>query len=92
MNQFLSGATMSAFVVAAMFFLKAWRTTRDRLFFLFAIAFWLMAAERVAFSVLRLVGEQELKVYVIRLVAFTILAIAILDKNRRADAAAPAEL
>lgn len=36
----LQGATATACCVAALFFLKFWRTTRDRLFLFFSLGFW----------------------------------------------------
>ncbi len=38
------------FAVAGTFFLRFWRKTRDRLFILFALSFFLMAANRVQLS------------------------------------------
>ena len=40
---FLSGAVTFGFFVAALFFLRFWRTTRDELFIAFAVAFALLA-------------------------------------------------
>jgi hypothetical protein len=81
-TQFLSGFLMAMCLVAAMLFLKAWRDTRDQLFLMFGIAFWLMSLERVMLTVLRLKGEAEMPVYVLRLAAFALIAVAILLKNR----------
>lgn len=43
MLEFLNRATMMAFASCGLFFLKSWRTTHDRLFVMFAAAFWLLA-------------------------------------------------
>ena len=40
---FLAGAASMGFAVAALFFLRFWRDTRDSLFLSFAIAFLLLA-------------------------------------------------
>ncbi len=82
MTQFLSGFLMAMCLVAALFFLKAWRQTRDQLFLMFGIAFWLMSLERVLLSVTRLSGEDEAANYLLRLAAFALIAWAIVRKNR----------
>lgn len=81
--QFLSGAVMLAFWAIGVFFLKFWKKTRDRLFFYFATAFWMLAIERIALAILR-DPTQEIHsfVYLIRLTAFSIILFAIADKNR----------
>jgi hypothetical protein len=43
MVEFLSGAVTFAHVLAALYFLRFWRRTRDRLFLSFALAFVLFA-------------------------------------------------
>ena len=43
MIEYLSGAVTMGFVVAAIFFLRFWRRTSDRLFLSFALAFALLA-------------------------------------------------
>ena len=44
------GALVMACFVAGLFFLRFWRKTRDRLFMIFAIAFWLMGVNWLALS------------------------------------------
>ena len=68
-------------VMAGLFFLRFWRKTRDRLFAIFAVAFWALASERV---VLEIVSVNEFRPYVygIRLFAFGLIILAIVDKNR----------
>ena len=82
MNQLLAGALAMGFAVAGLFFLRFWRKTRDRLFALFALAFFVMAANRIelARSVTRDTWGDRL--YWVRFVAFTLILVAILDKNR----------
>ena len=43
---FLQGAIAMCFAIAGLFFLRFWRDTRDRLFLLFALSFWLQAMTR----------------------------------------------
>jgi uncharacterized protein DUF5985 len=81
MTGFLAGALAMGYFVAALYFLKFWRDVRDRLFLLFAVAFALLAVQRVA---LALVSESAdaLALYGLRLLAFLVIAAAIVDKNR----------
>ena len=68
--------------MAALFFLRFWRETRDRLFGFFAGAFVLLALQRIALAA-ALVSQHDTTVYyVLRLAAFVVLLIGILDKNR----------
>ena len=48
MNQLVSGAMVMAYLAAGLFFLRFWRQTHDRLFAMFAAAFWILAAASVA--------------------------------------------
>jgi magnesium-transporting ATPase (P-type) len=90
---FLSGVTMATFSAAGIFFIRFWRTSRDRFFLLFAIACWLVAVERVVAlfidSALEPLwgtsSESLFWVYLVRLFAFIAIAIAIYEKNRRTD-------
>jgi hypothetical protein len=84
-NQFLLGALVMASVVAGLFFLRFWRKTRDRLFAIFAVAFWLLGINWLALSFTRPDAEFRPAIYVIRLLAFALIIFAILEKNRRAS-------
>ena len=59
------------------------KRTRDRLFLFFAAAFVVLTAERM----IRVPNGLELEwapyVYSIRLAAFVLILVAIVDKNRR---------
>lgn len=82
MSEFLIGATTMGFWVAGLFFLRFWVQTRDRLFVIFAVAFWLMGINRFFFLMLIQVDEaNSLPLYVVRLLAFGLILVAILDKN-----------
>jgi hypothetical protein len=71
------------FFVAALFFLKFWRTTRDRLFFYFAAAFFVLMTERIVRECMKIETEWVPYVYLIRLAAFVLILVGILVKNRR---------
>jgi hypothetical protein len=79
---FLSGATALACLAVALFFLRFWRETKDRLFLLFSIAFAFMTINRTALVVVLPSRENEPYVYLLRLAAFVLIAFAVADKNR----------
>jgi len=81
MEQVMSGAIAMGCGVAGVYFLKFWRDTRDRLFALFALSFFVMTVSRaaIALSDTPAVGTIQ---YWVRFVAFALILIAILDKNR----------
>ena len=79
---FIYGATATASVAVALFFLRFWRDTRDRLFLLFGIAFAVLAVNRVALATFHVAAENVPYLYSLRLVAFALIAFAIVDKNR----------
>lgn len=78
---FLSGATAMAGLVAALFFLKFWRRTRDSFFLLFAAAFAIDAIGRFAQVVVQGTDIAEPLYFLPRLVMFGLIAIAIIKKN-----------
>jgi hypothetical protein len=81
-SAFLSGAVMLACAAIGLFFLRSWRRTSDRLFGFFALAFLLLAAERWVLVSLSPAYEFGYSVFLIRLAAFVVILIAIVDKNR----------
>jgi uncharacterized membrane protein HdeD (DUF308 family) len=81
-REFLGGALAMGNLVAALFFLKFWRQSRDRLFAIFGAAFLVLAVQRVALAV-SLQNEWDTTwAYALRLGAFVLLLGAIVDKNR----------
>ena len=82
LTQFFAGANMVAFLVAGLFFLRFWKKTHDRLFLIFAGAFAVMALERIALAWISSKSEITPFIYLIRLIAFVLIAVAIIDKNR----------
>ena len=83
MINLIYGALFAAYSVAGLFFLRFWVTTRDRLFALFALAFGILAAQRAALAMTHSFVEDQSLFYLLRLLAFVIIIVAILDKNRR---------
>lgn len=76
------GLLAGGYAVAALFFLKFWSRTRDRLFVMFAAAFALLAIHRVAAVVTYNWFGESVWLYVVRLIAFILILVAIVDKNR----------
>jgi hypothetical protein len=83
MEEFLIGVIAMASVVAALFFLRFWRDTGDRLFLIFSAAFFLLAATRVGLALSHVQQEPQTHWYWVRLTAFVLILVAIVDKNRR---------
>jgi hypothetical protein len=81
-NQFISGAVFFGFLISALFFFRFWNKTHDRLFLMFSISFLLLGLERIVVSFASVRSEFQFYVYGIRLLAFSLLIWAILDKNR----------
>lgn len=77
------GAIAMASIIAALFFLRFWRDTGDRLFGIFAAAFFLLASTRVGLVLSRAQMEEQTLWYWVRLAAFLLILVAIIDKNRR---------
>ena len=82
MNSVIIGAVAMASSIAALFFLRFWRQTRDTLFLLFSLAFAVDALTRLALGLGNISDEQEPLVYIARLVTFALIIIAIINKNR----------
>jgi len=83
MHTMLLGSIAMAAAVAGLFFLRFWRDTRDRFFLFFAIAFFIDAISRVALALSKFSEETEPVFYLVRLLSFTLILIAIIDKNRK---------
>ena len=81
MIEFLSGAVTLAYLVAATFFLRFWKRTRDRLFLSFAVAFVLFGVNQTLAWLLEVDNEPTSFIYALRVVGFILIAVAILDKN-----------
>jgi len=81
LTSFLSGAILIAAWVIALFFFRFFRTSGDRLFGYFSVAFFLLGVERIWIEFTT--GGVQAEVYLVRLLAFTIILAGILDKNRQ---------
>jgi hypothetical protein len=81
MNLMLLGAIAISCFIASLFFLRFWKTTRDRFFLFFAIAFFIEGCSRLMLGLIDS-SEQEPIFYFIRLLSFVVILFAIIDKNR----------
>jgi hypothetical protein len=83
MEEFLMGAIAMASAIAALFFLRFWRDTGDRLFAIFATAFLLLGFTRIGLALSTTQLEGQTHWYWVRLAAFLLILLAVVDKNRR---------
>jgi peptidoglycan/LPS O-acetylase OafA/YrhL len=88
MIEFLSGAVTMGFLIAAMFFVRFWRRTADRLFLAFAIAFVLLALNQALAQWLGAADERVGYTYLLRVLGFAFILVAVIDKNLARDASA----
>lgn len=85
MDAVLVGGIATACLVAGLYFFRFWRSSGDRFFLFFALSFWIEGAQR--FVVFQLVGADEASplYYLPRLVAYGLIIVAIVDKNRKSS-------
>ena len=81
LHDFLGGALAMSYVVAAVFFLRFWRKTGDRLFLAFSLAFMLLALNGAIVTLLGAADERTGYAYVLRVVGFLLILLAIVRKN-----------
>jgi len=81
MYDFLTGVVTAGFLIAAVFFFRFWKTTQDTFFAILGIAFVLFAANQAAVVLLEVSHEEQSWIYVLRLVGFALLLVAIALKN-----------
>jgi len=77
----ISGAIAALSLVAALFFLRFWRSSRDTFFLWFAISFGIEGLNRMAMAVTRQANEDTPVHYVVRLVSYLLILYAIVEKN-----------
>jgi hypothetical protein len=89
MNEFLRGAEAMGFIVVALYFLRFWRTSRDSLFLLFAIAFLLEVGSHAALAINANPLEDRPVFYLPRLAGYLLIIAGIVGKNVRVSGGAP---
>jgi hypothetical protein len=86
MNPILGGALAMTAWLASLFFLRSWSVTRDRLFLFFSLAFATLGLNWLGLAWLPSVSETHGELFLLRLLAFTLIIVGVLDKNRRTPA------
>ncbi|HWJ58655.1 MAG TPA: DUF5985 family protein [Sphingomicrobium sp.] len=81
-EQFLSGAIVMGFAIAALLFVRYWRRTHERLFIIFAASFALLALNYLSLAVTRIPVEERSPLFLVRLLAFSLIILAMLQSNR----------
>jgi hypothetical protein len=83
------GAVAMAAAALGLIFLRYWRDSRDRFFLFFALSFFVQALNRVLVALAPTPQEASPWHYGVRFLAYVLIVLAILDKNRpgRAPAA-----
>ena len=83
MREISLGALAMDSLIAGLFFLRFWRESSDRFFLFFAVAFALMGIHWAALGMVDPSLESSHQIYWIRLVAFLVIVVGVLDKNGR---------
>ena len=82
MNEMIVGAIALGSAVAGLFFLRFWRSSGDRFFLYFALSFFLESLNRIYLGVGAYMQEEAPVYFLIRLVAYGLILLAIWEKNR----------
>lgn len=82
-EDFLGGAIAMGFAIAALFFLKFWRRTREVLFLAFSGSFLLLAVNQALLTLSGIPIEERSWLYLLRLAAFMLILAAMWWQNRR---------
>jgi hypothetical protein len=80
---FLHGTVAMGCAIVAVFFLRFWRQSADRLFVFFSAAFAILAFDYALLGLLSSATEWRVPVFMVRVSAFLIILLGIADKNRR---------
>jgi hypothetical protein len=80
---FLQGVLAASYALAALFFLKFWRRSRDRFFLFFALAFAVLLIQSAALTITGHAEASRAPLYGLRATAFLLIIVALIVKNRR---------
>lgn len=83
MIRLLSGVFVGMALAVCLFFVRFWRKSHERLFALLALVFGLLAIERGVLAFVPVGHESRHWIFLVRLLAFALLILGIIDKNRR---------
>ena len=79
---FLQAVSGTGALVAGLFFFRFWRDSGDRLFAFFGAAFSLLALCWALLGLFSPTEETRPYIYAIRLFAFLLMIVGMIDKNR----------
>ena len=79
---FLLGAIFFASFVVGLLFLRFYVSTGDRFFLYFAASFWIEGFNRLYNAYTDSLYVDRTEMYVVRLIAYGLILIAIWEKNR----------
>jgi hypothetical protein len=82
MGEFMIGGIAVGSFAVGVFFLRYWRSSGDRFFLFLMLAFWIEAGNRFHMAFSESWNEAEPGHYLIRLVSYALILVAIADKNR----------
>lgn len=82
MKNLIYGAVVMGCFMSALFFLNFWKRSMDRFFSLFALAFLLLGLSWLAYVFAGIANEFNRPIYLLRLIAFLLIILAVIDKNR----------
>jgi hypothetical protein len=80
---FILGAVAAASLIAALFFVRFHRDTRDPLFLYFAAAFAVESINRTLLAFAATPNEADPALYLLRAFGYSLILIGIYRKNRR---------
>lgn len=75
------GGVAMACLCASLFFLRFWKDTRDTLFLMFSISFFVEAINRTWLAFHRDTSEGDPTLYLVRLLAYLLILAGIVAKN-----------
>jgi Family of unknown function (DUF5985) len=84
---FLAGLIAMCFAAVGLCFARFWSLNRDPLLITFALAFWLLALQQTLVGLAIVPPEEQSWVYLLRVTAFVLIAIAVVRKNVQASSA-----
>jgi hypothetical protein len=79
---FLLGIIFTTSITVGVYFLKFWHRTGDLLFLAFSAAFIIEGLNRIGFLFIERPNEGSPIIYLVRLLAFLLIIVAIVWKNR----------
>ena len=79
---FLQAVSATGALVAGLFFFRFWRESDDRLFAFFGTAFCLLSLSWTLLGLVNPGDEARPYIYAIRLLAFLLIIVGMIDKNR----------